>query len=310
MTLTLRIPLLTTTQKYSLYSLQAVPFSSDGKICKIEVPSHVAISSQTSAHSAIRTFQPKKSLGLLNDINLPTTEQRCIAALLSPTATLNDLRNYCPFQCFSTNQISILHIDERNFIITNAANLTAHCGTARHSLATQATTVGALQVHLPCNCSLYANTDKIIETKFPCLRPDTKPASIRFVPHAWTHLPSTIYISQISKIPNLTAILSEDWNKFLPNEPHLQNATVTVFDWSFVQIVSNYIGLFHWVTFALLAWIIVRTPSLLWGLQNANRTPKSSRRRHRIYQRRPLPAIPRSQQNDSSAEPPDAPPPP
>lgn len=257
----LKIPLVSTKITWQFIQFKSLAFAHNSQTCRISVMEEVAVGS-TRDKAAAHLFKFERrvtdTIALISDSPLQTKSAACVRALISPRITLEALKYACPFHCVPTQDLVIQKIEDRTFVLTNPLALSVNCNGNVSTLPHANAAKGAIQVTIPCNCSLHSPSETLIRTVFPCFSSHTEARLINMIPNQWTRLPDSIYVAQISSFPNLSAILHENWADELPPVLQLDSPNITSFDWDFsVKTFTATSSIIHWLILILLAVYIL-----------------------------------------------------
>lgn len=139
-------------------------------------------------------------------------------------ATIAELNKHCSYRCHTSRSMIISEVNEDTYVITHPpksllVNCPLYITPIQEKFLNQP---GALQLHLPCNCSLQAGVQKLISPRFPCTGEATSPPQlIQIIPAVWTSL-KTYKINPLATdthptYDNITEVLHKNWTLDVPH---------------------------------------------------------------------------------------------
>lgn len=139
-------------------------------------------------------------------------------------ATVEELQQHCSFRCHTSRAIVISEVSEDTYVITHPpAQTKIRCPGKSIPLETKyVDKPGALQIQLPCNCSLYVDNKKLIPARFPCAGSSSQNLHVmNIVPATWTNLKSFHFnpLSPSSQpiYANISECLNTNWTIHVPH---------------------------------------------------------------------------------------------
>ncbi|KAF5299111.1 hypothetical protein FQR65_LT09469 [Abscondita terminalis] len=145
-------------------------------------------------------------------------------------ATVEELSQHCSFRCHASQSMLISEIDSNTFIITHPKRET-YILCENKKLAIEKNNYnqpGALQIKLPCQCSLIVNTKEVISPRFPCSSNGINdPEFIHVLPATWSKLKTYVIKSAKHEIVfnNTSECIDNNWTTTVP---HLNLSTTSI----------------------------------------------------------------------------------
>ncbi|KAK4887382.1 hypothetical protein RN001_003653 [Aquatica leii] len=136
-------------------------------------------------------------------------------------ATVEELSHHCSFRCHSSKSMLVSEVSSDIFIITHPKNKTIIiCPNETFELDNQSYyQPGALQVKLPCQCSLLVNQKEVISTRFPCSSNGVdNPKLLHVLLATWSKLKTYVIKSAHHEIifNNMSECLDSNWTTTVP----------------------------------------------------------------------------------------------
>lgn len=133
-------------------------------------------------------------------------------------STVQSLSRHCPFRCQQSNSLSISEVNEDVFVITHPPKETnIRCNGYKSYLEESAyEQPGAIQISLPCNCSLFGGDEILIPNRYPCGNQKiTEIEAVHLLPAMWSNLKSFVlsplHINNPVKFSNMQECLNKNW---------------------------------------------------------------------------------------------------
>ncbi|KAF5308758.1 hypothetical protein FQR65_LT17969 [Abscondita terminalis] len=232
----IKIPIVSINQEWTLFELITTPFAWQNETC---------ILMHETLFMAVSNNQTLKSIsGTSLHHCKPYHDKLCYLprfdsdALYGPQcaykmysgATVEDLSQHCSFRCHASQSMLVSEIDSDTFIITHPKNKTSITCPNR-SLDVEENNYnqpGALQIELPCQCSLLVNQKEVISPRFPCSsNGNQNPELTHVLPATWSKLKT--YVIQSAKheiiFNNMSECLDTNWTTTVP---HLNLSTPSI----------------------------------------------------------------------------------
>lgn len=159
--------------------------------------------------------------------------ERCILDL-ARGSRVSDLMGSCDFVCTKKSKNSIFQLTPEKFVLLHRSDTaTVRCREKIEIIELpKVQGPGALEINIPCHCSLQIDGKEEISENFPCDLKSVADFSYRqIIPVHWTNLeylevPSMVGFSKLS-FSNSSEFLKTDWNQTFP---HLNIHAVEDFD--------------------------------------------------------------------------------
>ncbi|KAF5297256.1 hypothetical protein FQR65_LT10028 [Abscondita terminalis] len=256
----IKIPIVTLNQKWQLYELITTPFAWKNETC---------ILMHETLFMAVSNNQTLKSIsGTSLHHCKPYHDKLCYLtrfdsdAIYGPQcaykmytgATVEELSQHCSFRCHASQSMLISEVDSDTFIITHPKRETyILCENKKLTLEkSNYNQPGALQIKLPCQCSLIVNTKEVISPRFPCSSNGINdPELIHVLPATWSKLKTYVIKSAKHEIVfnNMSECIDNNWTTTVP---HLNLSTTSIIG----QLKES------------LEFAIANTPSSLYSFQS------------------------------------------
>lgn len=240
LTIHIRIPITQKGSTWKLYELLTTPFAWNNETCVIMHDTMYLAVSETSTDGNL-AMRPVSGTGLHNC--KPYEHRLCYIPRFSADntygpqcafsmyqgASVKELASVCAFRCHSSRALVISEVQEDTYVITHPKPKTAvNCDSDTYPILESALDQpGALQVTLPCHCSLTMRNISLIPKRFPCSRIGApKQGIIHVLPATWSNLKS-LHLKPLEAqshpiFHNLTDCIDTNWTL---NVPHLNLST-------------------------------------------------------------------------------------
>lgn len=222
----IRVPLRPKQQVWSLFDTVNIPFKFDNNICSLShSPTYIAASPPIYVPISgvqLSECNPKESLCLVPQFNTdPLLGSLCPQRIIQG-ASVRDLKEVCAFDCrpIKANQAVITQLDYHHFIITDAPiGTTVNCNSRTNSTSTilSPPAAGALEIILPCHCSVTIPNSRPINPIFPYPFEQLPFPLIHIViPSEWSNIDSYIQSrrqqpSTLATFTSLSDCLNSSW---------------------------------------------------------------------------------------------------
>ncbi|KAK5647842.1 hypothetical protein RI129_002734 [Pyrocoelia pectoralis] len=152
-------------------------------------------------------------------------------------STIQELEEHCSFRCHASTSMIISEIQDDIFIVTHPLPDTIiNCPDSQTKIADDSYgQPGALQISLPCHCSLLVNHEEVIAVRYPCSSQKAfKSKTINILPAVWSNFKTyEIKANEHNTVfHNISECLDNNWTTTVP---HLNLSTSSVLS----EIVSN-----------------------------------------------------------------------
>lgn len=157
-------------------------------------------------------------------------------------ATVEEITKHCSFRCYRSTQTIISEVKPDTYVLTHPKPGTrVRCPGVEHPVdKLHIGQPGALQVQLPCTCSLYENNTKLIPARVPCGEDSRHLQVIHVLPATW----STLRSFRINPLlpdahpvyNNLSECLNTNWTKRVP---HLNLSAISGTSAELSQLFDN-----------------------------------------------------------------------
>lgn len=287
-----RIPITSMHYDWKLYQLIPISFAWYQETCTLSIPApFVAVAynatpqivtaiSGTSSHQCrpfedklcyIPRFSADDSLGPL-----------CIIKLYTGS-TVEDLANHCKLTCHHSTSLSITELEESVYSLIHPSPETRiSCSTSLSKLPDNVPrSIGALKIHLPCNCKLLWDDKILIPERFPCTYNSPHPvAMVHAIPAIWSSMKSFSFNLQHQHHPptynNMSECLNPHWHLTIPhiNLTSVRDKAKTMEEMIYDVKTHSY-GEFYGFSHdaLLLLWNTVLSTLLLYLLLRLHMTP-------------------------------------
>lgn len=217
-----QIPLKKSNVSYKIYKNIPTPLHWENKLCFISKEKSLIIATKQFTQ-AIHEDDPACNSNTWPLCLIPREticsdqNHRCLQKILQGSS-LSDLRTTCNFVCEQDSEHPVVtRLLPNKFLITNIKKiLTLKCPSNISNLPF--TSAGTLEVHLPCNCSIFENSTKttLISELYPCDANDITDSKVtHLIPFSWSKF-NTLTIFPINsevrhQFDHLEEILNSDW---------------------------------------------------------------------------------------------------
>jgi hypothetical protein len=172
----LKIPIISSKQKFSLFSVNPIPFGFRNQTCTIDIiPSLVAISDKKQIvpilGSDILNCQYSRSKLCKIPIHVSTSSR--VAECLNQgyfAKTIKEIIPSCDYKCLDSVMTQAFETDSHQYVITHPpSNITISIkgNISIISISNEAKT-GAIRIKLPCHSELIITKHLFIRSEFPC----------------------------------------------------------------------------------------------------------------------------------------------
>lgn len=133
---------------------------------------------------------------------------------------MESLRTVCHFSCYPSHQnVLVTQISESSYMVTNPTpSLLLNC--PNNSISFPYRVPGAVEVEVPCDCSVADKDREYIPVQFPCFSTSRNPELTHVLPLTWTSLKNLsvpiLSFDERPKFGNLTEVLNSNWNLSVP----------------------------------------------------------------------------------------------
>lgn len=139
-------------------------------------------------------------------------------------ASGEELARICEMTCHPSTSLIITETAEDEYMLAHPIqNTTIECPQSTSPLPQGAyTTPGAIEIHLPCSCSVQVNKEILIPSRYPCDGAASPSAQVTHIlPAMWTHLASVQLFPKFHKyLPtygNIGEIINQNWSLTIPH---------------------------------------------------------------------------------------------
>lgn len=283
-----QVPIISKNNNWQLFDLVSSAFSWESQTCVlVHEKMFLAVSgSDLKIISGSALFQCKPHENFLcyvphyiSDIMFGSS----CAVKLYTGATVAELNQHCAFQCQVSQALLVNEVEKELYIITNPrSSLEVICNGNNRTVIKNPLNggPGAVQLHVPCRCSVSSEGRQIISESFPCDSRGVKDFQIFHVlPALWTNLNSLRIHSKkahFTMFDNYSDFLNSNWTI---KTPHLNLTSPPVLtDYvSDPQLVFGNIDNTFKLVDLLCCWVIlltffmflivVKNPHLLFFMQ-------------------------------------------
>lgn len=236
-TVHIRIPIAQKDTTWKLYELLTTPFAWNNETCVVMHDAmYLAVPEVSSAVDSSPPMRPVAGSGLHNC--KPYEHRLCYVPRFSADntygpqcafsmyrgASVEELAKACAFRCHSSKALVISEVREDVYVITHPRpNTSLVCDSKIEPLPDSVLNQpGALQITLPCHCSLTIGNQSIIPRRFPCT-PESAPRKgiLHVLPATWSNLKSLhlepLDVRSHPIFHNLSACLNHNWTLTVPH---------------------------------------------------------------------------------------------
>lgn len=220
---TIKVPIRMRGDKWSLYEYIPSPLAWRNYTCTMSEDADLLIAVSKRGTRTIsgyqRTFCDPTRTGLCllpRQLKGASITSQCAAGLLGG-ASVDRLRTICPFFCRpSRGEVLLTQVSDSLFVLTHPSpNLVLTCPNSTTSFP--ARIPGAIEVSIPCDCSLAEGGSIMVLPRFPCvLGSHTPPSFVHILPSSWTFL-SNVSIHPVRTFErpvfyNLSHVFNDRWS--------------------------------------------------------------------------------------------------
>ena len=195
-----RVPIKSLGSEWQLYEIRPIPLSHEQKTCHLKTTANFVAKDKDRViplsiignhkcqpfDTGLCYIEAYESTLINGDF--------CLTKIIEGARTL-DFR-ICNYNCEDNNKTHIRPISQHVFSVTNPpSDSTIHCLEKDVSVFSNLTDLGAIIVHLPCDCELRIPGHRAIKPIFPCLMNDPDLTQYHIIPARWaklhTYIPPT-----------------------------------------------------------------------------------------------------------------------
>ncbi|XP_065350766.1 uncharacterized protein LOC135946470 [Cloeon dipterum] len=261
----LQVPVMRIKEEWSILNLQPIDFRFKDHTCALQVPKQVARGVRDMGASVFHATKKSRLAGLavLEETPVARKMHDCLEKIFGAETTVDQLKQACPLKCTRSTALIVRNLAERDYVITNANGLVMNCGKKSTIVSTE-WSLGAVFVYVPCECQLRKGERIMVESKFPCIHQNNYTGIKIVMPQQWLKGAEKSFVQHVTALDNVTTVLDDSWGAAFEGPPQLEEVAVSIYDWSTWPIPKHTNAYATWLIGGLLAWIIVRSPGLLW----------------------------------------------
>jgi len=224
-----QVPIHTINHNWELFRLLNVPFAWHEKTCIFSEKEIYAAKSQNktiiiSGTNIQNCNYQKDHLCLIPRVSTLDIENPACFAKLTQGATVADLITSCAVSCYATNKTLVQQLSIEKFLITHSPRkLLLQCkNNSREIQVTSTPTLGAVELHIPCFCSVSTRGTLLISSIFPCDANSIPSITIKhLLPVIWTKF-QTLHLDAFSShtslhFNNLSECVNNEWHIDIPH---------------------------------------------------------------------------------------------
>lgn len=291
----LSVPIRKQGSQWKLYEPIAVPFAWENNTCTVQHRvSFLAVDQnqiRSIRGSAIKDCQPhEESLCFV-----PRYASDAVYGSLCPKkmflgASIQELSTECIFSCVTETATLINKVGDFSYVLTHAhlpLDLNCRYNKNKTFTAPHLRKLGALEITVPCDCSLIYKDEVLVSESYPCDKTPLVSQVIHVLPAPWSKLKSLKIPPLQSHVSSTFSTLDEcldehwptqipHWNLSLTKPFKLQNPVLNLptrqADW-----YATVSAAMHGIFIVLVTVIVFRNPHLIgFGFQQVVRAEFSS----------------------------------
>ena len=140
-------------------------------------------------------------------------------------ATIQELTNHCVFSCNPGNRPLVSQVDDETYAVTHASGIMEikcrHGNVLKKFQTPHVGQPGALEIKVPCDCSLSVNNQVYVSETYPCISETYVPKLTHVIPASWSKLKSLrlspFQAHTSTKFETFAECLDHDWPTKVPH---------------------------------------------------------------------------------------------